>query len=297
MGCYPQRRGRLPAKRLPGGTRENTGVWCNLGEGAVICWWQDASLSAAATIWKGPSLAPGMDQSSMGRYKEARQRSCMEFVSRKLILCLLWWWRIPGFREWDLQKHPAQPVTPLTISRVKWAVAARQAAVKEGEKHCFAKDVARAVPSQSQESQQEVIWTRLGWNKQKVRWPLCIRIIIAADKFCISNKGKTLNRASVERLGGARKTINPYVLGLEPTGSESQGAVPPLPQYHHCALHNQLHLGSTSCPKAPSTAAKYDGLQKYLSPSSIFTLKITSQATTHMWSPCLCYPTLPRKTI
>lgn len=68
-------------------------------------------------------------------------------------------------------------------------------------------------------------WSGLGWTK-RVLWPLRVGIIIAADEFHISNKGKILNRASVQRLGGIRKTINPHVLGLEQIGRESQGVGP-----------------------------------------------------------------------
>lgn len=101
-------------------------------------------------------------------------------------------------RERGPQKHPVHPPTLVTTFRGKGSVAAEQ-----GEKHYFAEDVARAAPSHRQDPQHKEIWA--GLNQKRVSWPLCVGIIIAADEFHISNKGKILNRASVERLGGIRK--------------------------------------------------------------------------------------------
>jgi len=54
-----------------------------------------------------------------------------------------------------------------------------------------------------------------------------------ADKFHISNKDKTLNRASVERLDTIKKKKKKkkitFYLGNELIGSKSQEAQPPFP--------------------------------------------------------------------
>lgn len=128
-------------------------------------------------------------------------------------------------------------------------------------------------------------WSGLGWTK-RVLWPLCVVIIIAADEFHISNNGKILNRASVQRLGGIRKTINPYVLGLERIGRESQGVGPPSPSTTTVACITKCF--GVQQPVQRRRTIKHRA-QKKLRDLHSSPLQNHYIPATHLWGPCLCY--------